>query len=204
MATPAKSFVLGCLTGAVMGPVLLALGGLAVIFTFRDAFTDFAASQQAARLQPPALGMGLEADYSMALRATDGTVHSLGDFRDRTLLLYFWHPGCVACLAGLPALKELDRALADRDALILMIAVGGEDEIEVVRQSYGLDFPQYILDGARPAAFDSKNITPAAFLVGPDGAIVFRHAGAAQWDADALAALVRAVSAATNAADARP
>ncbi len=200
MASPRKSFVLGCLSGVVLGPVLLCGIGLAILFIFREPFTNYAAKQQESRLAQPRLGTGLDADYSLALHTLDGEALTLEAYRGRTALLYFWHPGCVACLAGLPALKDLAADIMESDAEIVMVAIDDAEDVEAVRQSYGLDFPQYVLDGDRPAVFNTTSVTPAAYLVAPDGAIVFRHAGAALWNAETLAALIRVVAKPRNAA----
>lgn len=199
MSSPRKSFALGCLTGALIAPLLFIALGLGSVFLFRDFFADYAARQQAARLAPPALDTGLQADYTLAFSDPHGVGYTLEAYRGRTIFAYFWHPQCVACVAGLPALKHLFDATADLDVLPLLVALEDDPDIEALRQTHGIHNTVHILDGPRPPVFDSKGVTPAAYLIAADGTIAFRHAGAAKWDDEALIALVRAV-AATGAA----
>jgi thiol-disulfide isomerase/thioredoxin len=186
MRKPSRSFVVGCLTGTLLGTAGLVLCGVAVAFLFKDWIIE----TNAKRLRIPPITSGLEAVYDWQVTALDGTAFDLEATRGQTVVLNFWHPDCVPCLAEIPALNGLYDAVSPEGVVFVCVAVEDEEGLEAVVQREGIRFPVYRLQGKRPAVY-ATTITPATFIIDPLGEIVFKHEGAAKWDDESVAAYLR-------------
>lgn len=109
---------------------------------------------------------------------------------DGAVLVVFWATWCPPCVEELPSLRALGRSLPAGLSLVTF----GEDEGEgPVRRFFGGPPPPelgYRHDvGRRVAEAFGVDVLPAAFLV-VDGEKVARFAGARDWDARGMRALL--------------
>jgi thiol-disulfide isomerase/thioredoxin len=169
--------MLGCLSGMVLVFLGLILALLVGALFFKDTLAAYSARQ----LRVPPITSGLQADYGLKIRASDGVEFELSKVRGQTLFLHFWHPDCIPCLAELGALERLYEAIREEDIFFACIVLGKEEELSRNIEARGLLLPVFYAEEARPDVFDST-VTPVTFIVAPDGGIVFKHENAAQWD----------------------
>ena len=87
---------------------------------------------------------------SFTLQDQDGQTHRLGDYRDRTVVLYFYPrdftPGCTtqAC-----ALRDAEAAILEAGAVVLGVSTDDADSHQRFRSEHSLRFPLLVDSGAK-------------------------------------------------------
>ncbi|MHC4107509.1 MAG: peroxiredoxin family protein [Planctomycetota bacterium] len=133
-------------------------------------------SAPAPRLAPPALGAPAP---SWALKDPSGNTHRLGDYRGRVILLFFWGTWCRPCAKIVPSVRALRERFRERGMVVMGISCQeppGADPAGVMKE-HGFD-EGVLLEGDAVANAYGVPDLPAFFLIGPNGEVVHRHAGA--------------------------
>lgn len=128
------------------------------------------------RVAPPALGAPAP---PWALEDPAGNTHRLGDYRGRVTLLFFWGTWCRSCVKILPSVQGLGERFRDRGMVVIGISCNeppGADPAGVMRE-HGFD-EGVLLEGDKVAKAYGVPDLPAFFLIGVNGEVVHRHAGA--------------------------
>jgi peroxiredoxin len=147
----------------------------------------FTAALQAQPLKPWDAG----ATPALELSDTEGHGHRLADYRGRVVLVNFWATWCAPCRAEMPSIERLRRSLDGRPFVVLAVNVG--ESARAARDfgaSMPLGFPLLLDRDTRIAKAWGARILPATFVVGPDGAIRYRHFGELDWARDDVRAAV--------------
>jgi thiol-disulfide isomerase/thioredoxin len=147
----------------------------------------------------PPLGRGLEklnppeAAPDGVFVTRDGTQHHLSEFKGRGMVVNMWATWCQPCVAEMPALETLSKALAPKDIAVLPLSSdrGGADAVAAWFQGHGISGLPVLLDpkGAMARAFQARGI-PTTVLINKSGAVVARLEGAADWASPEAATLV--------------
>jgi thiol-disulfide isomerase/thioredoxin len=166
------------------------------------AATALPSKPHAERLPP--LAEGLEklsppADLPDGVFVTpDGAVHHLAEFRGRGMVVNLWATWCAPCVAEMPALEVLSKALAPQDIAVLPLSSdrGGADVVRAWYQQHGITGLPVLLDpkGALVKAFNARGI-PTTVIIGQSGQVVARLEGAADWAAPGAQATIRRLAA---------
>jgi len=140
-----------------------------------------------APMDPPALAFTNAAGKALTLAA----------YRGHTLVVNVWATWCGPCGLELPSLDALAPRLAKFGAKVLTISID-DDGATSVPQFYaqtGIKHLPVLLDPAGDA-LDKLNLDgiPATILIDPAGKMVAALEGAANWDTDAVVALVRSLA----------
>jgi thiol-disulfide isomerase/thioredoxin len=159
-------------------PALLA--GLAFLYVILD---------QAVHAPPAALPR-LEREEPKTLPAitfTDpaGAVHSLAEFRGRTVLLNLWGTWCAPCVRELPALAHLSAEISAKRLVVVAVALppGDATRARTFLGDHGAN--------NLAAYFDNRSMflrsfraygLPVTILIDPEGREVARAVGAQEWD----------------------
>jgi cytochrome c biogenesis protein CcmG, thiol:disulfide interchange protein DsbE len=120
-------------------------------------------------------------------------VKTLADYRGQVVLLNLWATWCEPCKVEMPSIEALHRAYAPSGLKVVAVATddpGFEDAIRRFVAEHGLTFE--VLSegsGAIERAYQTRGI-PATYLIGADGIIRKRIAGASDWSSPANRALV--------------
>ncbi|MHB0887626.1 TlpA family protein disulfide reductase [Acidithiobacillus sp.] len=151
--------------GWELGLLLVALLGVYAFTQWRGA-----ASAAAPRTLPV---LALETPAGAALRyaSPPGQVQ----------LINFWSPDCPPCIAEIPVLNLLQKALGGRHFTVIGLAVAGTTPL-ALRQAelrYGIHYP-LLLDRTGRAAqtLGGVLLTPTSILVNGQGQVVGRYVGA--------------------------
>lgn len=180
-----KPFVLGCLSGAVLSIAGLAAAVIAGVYLFQGLLIKNAES----RLRTPPITSGLRADYDWQIVSLEAVPFDMKETQGKAVFLHFWQPSCIACLAEIPAINRLYDAAHALNIEFICISTGDKDPRPVVLQE-NIQFPVYTCPGERPKVYESS-MTPATFLIAPNGDIAFKHVGGAKWDDETVVSFLR-------------
>lgn len=126
----------------------------------------------------------VEASYDVQLTSLDGEHVVLDRFRGKTIFMNFWATWCPPCLAEMPLIQELYDDLKDEDIAFVMVST--DESAEIARTYFeknGFTLPVYMLSGPLPEPYTSQ-VLPTTYVISPDGHLVTRHAGMANYNSD--------------------
>lgn len=138
---------------------------------------------------------GPEQAPDITLSTLTGEKVSLQQLRGRPVLVNFWATSCAQCVHELPRLAELYREAAAQGLEIIAIAMPYDRPDHVLAMSRAKQIPYPValdINGAATRAFGDVRLTPAFFLIAPDGRIVHRATG--PLDKAKLATLLKVIS----------
>lgn len=131
--------------------------------------------------------------------AADGTPHRLTEFRGRGMVINLWATWCAPCVAEMPSLEALSKALAPHDIAVLPLSSdrGGARAVSAWFEEHEITGLPVLLDPKGDAArlLDARGI-PTSVVVNREGQACARLEGAADWSgSDAVALIQRLTSA---------
>lgn len=145
-------------------------------------------AQTLQKRQPPAR------PPSIVFTDASGAAHSLEEFRGRGMVVNLWATWCVPCVAEMPSLEVLSRALAASDIAVLPLSSdrGGVAKVTAFYRERGITALPILLDprGAIGQAWGIVGI-PTTLLIDRQGREVARVGGAADWSTPQATTLVR-------------
>lgn len=96
------------------------------------------------------------------------------------MFLDFWATSNQACVLEM---ASIDRLCFKTKNKVTFLCVTGEDKntVQPFLDKTRLSLPVYLYQEKPPAVFDMDPL-PAQFILSPEGKIVFKHNGAANWD----------------------
>ena len=144
-----------------------------------------------ARAVPPAPlpAFGFTDADGRALRVADYTGQN-----GRGAVLNFWATWCAPCVAEMPSLAALARALAAERIAVLPISAdrGGAGAVAPFFRNHGIEGLPVLLDPGSEAVHALRLAgLPTTVLVGPDGLERGRLEGSADWGSPEAARMVR-------------
>lgn len=184
------------LVGAVLGVVVGVLGLSALVLGSYAFFQKKAVIKMAETKElSPLL---LRADLEWSVTDIQGETVSMTSFSGRPLLLHFWNPTCVSCVAEIPSLNALYERFEAQGLAFAAVALHGEDSLAVDVAANDIRFPVYRGDLKGIPPVFKATATPTTCIVDPDGFIVLRHAGAVDWMAGDGPAYLERLTTSTN------
>ncbi len=183
-----------------LGAALLAIAVVVAAWVVRDRFQPVVA--------------GYPAPDFRVMDARGGTV-TLSDFQNRAVLLNVWATWCGPCVEEMPSMQRLYEQFSRDEFEIAAISIdapaGRRDDAgnpggDPVAFAHELELTFPIL--LNPAG-DIQRIyrtagVPESFLIGPDGMIYKKVAGATTWDSESNVRLVERLVANASAASSGP
>jgi thiol-disulfide isomerase/thioredoxin len=130
----------------------------------------------------------------IAFVSADGKEHHLAEFLGHGMVVNLWATWCVPCVAEMPALAALSKALAPDDIAVLPLSSdrGGAGVVQAFYQDHGISGLPVLLDskGAAARAWHARGI-PTSLIIDKKGRERGRVEGSADWSAPAAVATVR-------------
>lgn len=117
----------------------------------------------------------------LSFQRIDGVRQSLAELHGKPLLITFWSPECVLCMAEVTQLNQIYSELRggeNFELLALSMYYDRPDRVIETSLQSGMTYPVYFdLQKTLSNAFGRIVATPTSFLLNSDGKIVYRHAG---------------------------
>jgi thiol-disulfide isomerase/thioredoxin len=141
----------------------------------------------AAALAAPAAALELKpwaggATPPLELVDLDGKQHRLADYRGKAVLVNFWATWCVPCREEMPSIERLRASLEGRPFAVLAVNLAEpEPRIRKFLEAMPVRFAVLLDRDTQAARAWQAKILPATYILGPDGAIRYRHLGELDW-----------------------
>ncbi len=183
---------------------VLAAGGTLLAATVARKLGLGGAAAQPDPLHPPVQGIGVVQPHTpsalpaLSFAEADGTVTTLDRIRavhgNGAVVLNLWATWCIPCVAEMPALDALSRALAPAGVTVLTVSLdhGGAEQVRAFFAAHDIRSLPVLLDphSASMAALGLSGI-PTTLLIDGTGREVSRVSGSVDWAAPSAAALVK-------------
>jgi len=117
----------------------------------------------------------------IAVVTVDGKQLALTSLQGKPVLVTFWATSCRICIREIPHLADLYRELSPRGLEIVAIAMYYDPPNQVLAMREARNIPYIValdIDADAARAFGNVRLTPTAFLIAPDGRIVYHKTGA--------------------------
>ena len=128
------------------------------------------------------------------LRTADGGTATLDRYRGKLVVLNFWATWCAPCVRELPSLQRRAQALPADGARVVLVSQdrGGFAQVTPFLDKLGVENADSYVDEkiALSRTLRIKGL-PTTLLIDPDGDIVGRLEGHAEWDSPEAQALIR-------------
>jgi thiol-disulfide isomerase/thioredoxin len=119
---------------------------------------------------------------ALELADLTGKKHSLADYRGKVVLVNFWATWCTPCREEMPSIERLRASLGGQPFAVLAVNLAEpESRIHKFLEAVPLGFPILLDRDTRTTRAWQAKVLPATYIVGPDGAIRYRHVGDLDW-----------------------
>jgi thiol-disulfide isomerase/thioredoxin len=110
---------------------------------------------------------------------SEDTFTSSESFKNKVVLVSFFASWCRSCLEEIPLLKKLQKRFADKDFVLLAMAVDKENEsgLKNLIQKQNINYPVLLADDAVKKDFGGIVILPTMFLVDREGKLYKKYSG---------------------------
>ena len=129
----------------------------------------------------------------MSFDGLDGKPVALADFKGKLVILNVWATWCQPCLKEMPSLQKLEARLAP-DLIVLAVSEdrGGAEVVKPFLDKLDLSKLTIALDPKSAAihALHARGL-PTSLVVDPDGKVLGKVEGAADWDSDQMVATLK-------------
>ncbi|MFD2999069.1 TlpA disulfide reductase family protein [Pontibacter toksunensis] len=117
------------------------------------------------------------------LTTLDGATVDFKSLKGKVVFLNIWATWCPPCVAEMPNIQRLYEKVGSDKIAFVMLSVDdrGVDKVQKFIQKKGFTFPVYMPAGLLPEEFSSEAI-PTTFIISPEGKIVARQEGMAEYD----------------------
>lgn len=171
---------------------LIIIGTIAVLY-FTGLYTEVIGKMQQAMLltglMQPEINIPVSqqqnADYNFSITSFDNKPLDFETLRGKKVFLNFWASWCPPCRAEMPTIEKLySKVKNERDLNFVLVSLDS-DTAKAKRfiKEEGFSFPVYFLNGYLPAIYNSGTI-PSTFVISPNGKIVSKEIGMADYDTD--------------------
>ena len=129
---------------------------------------------------------------TFTLKALDGKLHRLEDYRGKVVLVNFWASWCPPCLAELPSMQRLAERMADEAFEILIINVGESPfRVSKFMKLIGIRLTALLDDKSEIFQAWGGSIYPTSFVLDSDGRIRYVAYGPLEWDGEDVVTTLR-------------
>ncbi|HTV08801.1 MAG TPA: TlpA disulfide reductase family protein [Candidatus Aquilonibacter sp.] len=143
----------------------------------------------AAREYAPALQLHPERATDLVFRTLDGQPEHLLPINHQVVFLDLWGTWCIQCVAEMPTVQTLYNHYLN-DPQVRVSRLDTPARVRLYARHYHYNLPFYIThDDDIPASMQLQQF-PETFIYSPDGHLVSKHTGAANWSAPSVIAFI--------------
>jgi thiol-disulfide isomerase/thioredoxin len=123
-------------------------------------------------------------NYNFTIRNSAGEVVDVNQFKGKVVFLNLWATWCGPCVAEMPSIQSLyDKVNKDKVVFIMLNWFQQSDKVSTFINTKQYTFPVYYVNGDVPKQLTVPSI-PTTFVVSPDGKVVSKKAGTANYDTE--------------------
>lgn len=143
---------------------------------------DIATDDLSVSTASPAGEAGMVGKY-FKLTTLDGNTLNFESLKGKVVFLNIWATWCPPCVAEMSNIQRLYDKVGSEKIAFVMLSVDnkGADKVQKFIQKKGFTFPVYMPASQLPEEFSSDAI-PTTFIISPEGKIVARQEGMAEYD----------------------
>jgi len=172
-----------------MSSRVILMVGAAILLVAGVVFLPGLSSSRAAAVTPGAPAP----DFRAVTLDVPPAPKTIADYRGEVVLLNLWATWCGPCEQEMPSLQALHEAFGPKGLKVVGVAVddpGFEQRVRDFVKRKGLTF-EILSEGSGKIESDYQTLgIPATYLIGRDGVIRKRIAGASDWNSPVNRALV--------------
>jgi thiol-disulfide isomerase/thioredoxin len=121
----------------------------------------------------------------------EGKQHRLADYRGKAVLVNFWATWCVPCRDEMPSIERLRASLEGRPFAVLAVNLAEpQSRIRGFLEKVPVRFTVLLDSDTKTAKAWQAKLLPATYIIGPDGAIRYRHLGELDWSRPEVRAVI--------------
>lgn len=125
-------------------------------------------------------------DYNFSIKDLQGNKIDFAQYKGKVIFLNLWATWCGPCRYEMPSIESLYSSIENKDKIVFVMLSMDKDEnrSKVIRyiQDQEFSFPAYMPSGYLPAQLQEVTSIPTTFVISPDGKIVSKKVGAANYD----------------------
>jgi len=116
--------------------------------------------------------------------------------KGKVVFLNIWATWCPPCIAEMPNIQRLyDKVASDKIAFVMLsVDEGGMEKVKKFIDKKNYSFPVYMPASNFPQEFYS-NAIPTTFIIAPDGKIIAKQEGMADYDTPEVVAFLQQLAA---------
>lgn len=122
-------------------------------------------------------------DFNFAVKTLEGETVDFNSFKGKTIFLNIWATWCGPCRAEMPSIQKLYNKVSHDSIAFVMLSIDPVDQpgkVDKYIRNQKYTFPVFIA-GELPVQLQ-VSVIPTTFVISPEGAIVYKKTGMAQYD----------------------
>ena len=189
-----KGFMIGIVAGIPLG-IVAAFSGLVLLGFLASFLIGSGGLPQlplpSASFPPPGQVTVYGAtDYDWPLQTLDGEEISLSEFQGKPVFLNIWATWCPPCVQEMPSIQRLLESVEGEEVAVVLVSSESAETVQRFMEKRELDMPVYVTAADPPDTFRTAGV-PATFIIDPEGTIVYRQVGAADWSSEQCVSFLR-------------
>lgn len=139
------------------------------------------------------------ANLDFQLTDRSGKVLEVKDLRGQTIFINIWATWCAPCVAEMPGINKLREKFKD-DPNVHFLMISEDRDLQTAVKwvdKKGFDLPIYKTITALPDMYETGYV-PSTFVISPEGEIVVRHTGLANYNTRKFRRLLTELSETAN------
>lgn len=137
-----------------------------------------------------------KADFNFKLSDTEGNILNVETLKGKTIFINIWATWCPPCVAEMPGINAL-RAKFKDDPNVHFLMISEDRDLQTAIdwvEKKGFDLPIYKTSTPLPDVYETGYV-PSTFVISPEGEIVVKHTGMANYNTRKFRKLIGKLSA---------
>jgi thiol-disulfide isomerase/thioredoxin len=133
-------------------------------------------------------------DYNFTIKNQEGKIIDVSQFKGKVIFLNLWATWCGPCVAEMPSIQSLYEKM-DKEKVVFIMMDWFEEPRQVSKfiKRKEFTFPVYHVNGDIPSQLSVPSI-PTTFIISPQGKIVNKKSGTANYDTEEFKKLLEELS----------